>query len=545
MKRWLVTGNAHAAALPFGLADRGRGRGASRPLVTWIDGWVLAALAIACLARLVRLDAASLWLDEVLTAQWVALPVGELIRTSMADNHPPLYFLLVRGWASVAGDSVWALRVPSAVASMLAVGGIAMLAAMLRGAVAARWAAGLAALCPYLVHHGQEARMYAVISAVAVVQVIALTRVLRGDVRAPGLLFVLCGWVLAATHYYAALFVGVVLVALLLGLWWRPAWDARIERAAGRRRILAMPRGRRWRAALPALVLTGLAPSAALAAAWLMARHTAGRQYGLGLFALPGTVFSMITGYALLPSAEALHARGLAAALPFLPLAVGTGALVLAASVYGWRALSPAARLIVAVPLLGALFIPLAAQSLGDVGINPRYVAAGAPLLLVWLAAAGPARLGWDGRSVTMLGLLGVMALGTALHLAQPGHGREDVAAAGAWLDRHVPVDHEVLISSFEMEIVARHHWPRRLLRAYPEPGVQADAGNAGSLAAALPLDGDRAYVVLGRAWLTDPDGALRAALRSQYASCGEAAVRGIEMFCLQRPGGRAAVATR
>src|SRR5690606_9510918 len=126
-------------------------------------------------------------------------------------------------------------------------------------------------------------------------------------------------------------------------------------------------------------------------------------------------------------------------------------------------------------------------------------------------------RLARDLRSLAALVLLAVMALATGRHLADPGHGREAVDRAGEWLDARVPAAEAVLITSFEMDLVARYHWPERRLRPYPPAGVRADAANAGALAAELPFSGaDRVYYVLGRAWVSDPAGALRRALRER-----------------------------
>src|SRR6266576_1854084 len=76
---------------------------------------------IALVPRLYRLDAQSLWLDEGGTWSevtgrtgkgWLAL-LGELFRK---DAAYPLYHILLKAWVTVAGDSEWALRFPSALA---------------------------------------------------------------------------------------------------------------------------------------------------------------------------------------------------------------------------------------------------------------------------------------------------------------------------------------------------------------------------------------------------------------------------------------------
>ncbi len=476
------------------------------------DPWIAGALLCAVGLRLTRLGAAQLWLDEVLTARWVAMPWDALVRTAVTDNHPPLYFALLKLWTLIAGDSAFALRLPSAVLSAAVVALVALLALRLAGRRAARSAAWLAALSPYLLHYGQEARMYALVSALAAWLTLEAVRVVRAPGARPGVGFALAAAALATTHYYGT-FVVLALAAVL--------WQ------------LAARRGQRdaMRAGLVPAVGAALV---ALAVAALFARRQAGGGYDLGLVALPGALWSLLAGPELLPAAAAVHAHGAYAALPYVPLALlGTLAFVWLACA-GVRALLPRGRGVLVGALGGALAAPFVVQLVVDVDVHPRYLAAALPLVLVVLAAGMPARLGRDPGSIAAVALLGLLALGSVLHLARPGHGREDIAAIEAWLATHAPSD-PLLVTSSEMAIVAGYYWPERPMQLYPPGGMVATRANADALAAALPLSSDgRAVYVFGRAWVSDPEGALRAALRTRYASCGETTGSGVEVFCLR-----------
>src|SRR5215470_14835556 len=135
-----------------------------------VDGWIVAALCAAAVLRAVQLGTPALWYDAVITAQWLRLPWLDMVQAAAADKHPPLYFVLLKAWTLLAGDSELALRLPSALASWLAVPAIAAVAWYVRGRGAARWAAWAAALSPFLIEHGQEARMYAIGVALAALQ---------------------------------------------------------------------------------------------------------------------------------------------------------------------------------------------------------------------------------------------------------------------------------------------------------------------------------------------------------------------------------------
>lgn len=476
------------------------------------DPWLAGALLVALVVRLVSLDHAPLWFDELTTAGWLTLPWGEMVQSALRDNHPPLYFVVLKAWSEFAGNTVWALRLPSALASWLTVLLIAGSVGALSGRSAARWAAWFAALSPFIVHHGQEARMYAFVTMLAAADLYLLARFVTGATSSLGWLFVGTSCALVACHYYAIFFVAGEIVALLV-LWLRPL--------------------RSW---LPATAGVSIALGAAQLAVLLLARHDAGGDYALGLFAFPGVVWSMVSGYTMLPSSAALHAAGWRAALPYLPVSIPAAA---ALAVVGAAALRMASRT-AAVVLLATIGVtvagPLVVPLVLPVAINPRYFAAGVPALLALLAMGAPTSPRISARGVATAVLAAILLAGTTRHLSDPGGKREDVSAARVWLDSHVPATEEIVITSSEMASIAQFQWPDRKFRLYPAPGVVAGWGNADGLADAFPFPaGDRAIYVIGREWLSDPDGALRLHLSGRYSSCGGIDLRGIRILCLAK----------
>lgn len=476
------------------------------------DPWVLGALLVGLALRLVRLDYAPLWIDEATTAMWLAMPWGDMVRSIVTDVHPPLYFVILKAWSTVAGNSAWALRLPSALASGLTVPLMAAAAGALAGRNAARWAAWLAALSPFVIHHGQEARMYAFVTALAAADFLLLVRFLSGTTRSLGWLFVATTAALVACHYYAVFFVGGEVLALLV--------------------LHPRPR-RRW---VPATVGASVAAAGALLFAYVVARHSAGRDYELGLLALPGTVWSMVSGYTLMPSSSALHASGWRAALPYMPVAAVAALSIAVTILTALRSAGRITNLVLACTLGVALVGPFVVWLVLPVAINPRYFAAAVPVLLTLMAIGAASSPPAISRMVATAVVVVILLAGTARHLLDPGRNREDVAAAGKWLDSHVPADEEIVITSQEMASLARFHWPNRRFQLYPAPGVVAGRQNASELANAFPFPaGDRAIYVIGREWLSDPLGALSGDLSARHPSCGGADLRGIRILCLER----------
>lgn len=128
----------------------------------------LAALILLSAAlRLLFIDRGALAHDEPFTVYWAQRPLADLWRMLGSENNPPLHFLLVRGWSTLAPfEAAW-LRVPSALASALAVWPLFLIAHRLSGLRAAVTAGLLIVFSNYQFGFAQEVRGYALLILLA------------------------------------------------------------------------------------------------------------------------------------------------------------------------------------------------------------------------------------------------------------------------------------------------------------------------------------------------------------------------------------------
>jgi hypothetical protein len=244
----------------------------------------------------------------------------------------------------------------------------------------------------------------------------------------------------------------------------------------------------------------------------------------------------LIGGYALLPDTFALHEHSARAALPYVPVALVAAPIIATAAVFGLKAAGRPGLLALVLPLVPALLAPVLVPFVLDVSVNPRYFQTAVPALLVLLALGASSQLAARRvGSALGAGLTGVLVVGTALHLAEPGHGREDVADAGTWLAAHVATTQPLLVTSHEMAELARYHWARWPIIDYPPDFATVDGPRAERLAERLTWRDGRAVYVFGRAWASDPDGALERAIQRRWPSCGAFEARGIRIYCLEQ----------
>ncbi|MDD4890138.1 MAG: glycosyltransferase family 39 protein [Phycisphaerae bacterium] len=147
---------------------------------------LLVILAVAAGLRLSHIRSNSLWSDEGYTAYLTARPITEYARELKGDTAPPLFFYIVRPMAKLFPRSEAALRFPSAVLGVLAVGLTYLLGRELTGKpIAGLVAAGLLATSRFQILRSQEARSYPLYLVAALGVMVCLARM--GKPRAPEL----------------------------------------------------------------------------------------------------------------------------------------------------------------------------------------------------------------------------------------------------------------------------------------------------------------------------------------------------------------------
>ncbi len=135
-----------------------------------IAAHLLLILFTAVWLRVRGLGQYSFWYDEVVTMRLArtAGPRALIGLLGQIDGtRAPLHPLVLQGWVKLFGDSETAGRSFSAVCGIGTVLAVYQLGRRLWNDQAGRWAAWLAAVCPPLVYHAQEARMYAWLVLVA------------------------------------------------------------------------------------------------------------------------------------------------------------------------------------------------------------------------------------------------------------------------------------------------------------------------------------------------------------------------------------------
>lgn len=174
----------------------------------WL-AWVVLLVA-ASLLRLHELSDVSVWYDEAATWKTITLPWPQMWESLRKNVHPPVYYVAIRSWALLFGDSITGLRLFSVLCGLLALPVIERVAREVTIGSAdstpirlPHLSVWIYALSPIAIEQSQQTRMYALAILFATGLSWGLVRVLREPANWSGwLILSLCGNLLPLTHYF-------------------------------------------------------------------------------------------------------------------------------------------------------------------------------------------------------------------------------------------------------------------------------------------------------------------------------------------------------
>jgi hypothetical protein len=167
----------------------------------------------------------SLWYDEA-RSMWVVRPSGPTAMLSRLDHdvHPPLYFLLLDVWATLVGESAYAVRMLSMAFAMLGLAATYAVGKWLFDRWTALMAVVILGTAGVLIYYAREARMYSLMLCLGAFSMWTCVRWLRRPTFARSISYGLLMAALLYAHYYAVfLIVTQALYVVLV----RPRYSAR------------------------------------------------------------------------------------------------------------------------------------------------------------------------------------------------------------------------------------------------------------------------------------------------------------------------------
>ena len=182
--------------------------------------YALSALVLTAFAlRADHLDFQSLWRDEVDAIAFATRALPRLLSTfAKPKENGPLYFLLLRPWITLTGDSEFSVRFLSLAFGVLTLPLAYTLGRRWLSTLGSMMGALLMAFSPYLVWYSQEAKMYTLITFLTMLSLYLYVEALARGRWSYWAAYVVVTSFCLYTHILAALIIPLEIV--LFVVWW-------------------------------------------------------------------------------------------------------------------------------------------------------------------------------------------------------------------------------------------------------------------------------------------------------------------------------------
>ncbi|MEI7539803.1 MAG: glycosyltransferase family 39 protein [Candidatus Saccharibacteria bacterium] len=172
-----------------------------------IADWVLVAAALLAFSfvTLWTITKSSIWFDEAFGAYIIHFNFIDIARYTATDVHPPLYYWLLKSWSMLFGNTELALRSMSVLFGGVAIVLGYLLTNRLFGRKAARISLIFMMISPMFVRYGQEARMYTLVTTIALAATYTLTFAINTKKRLPWIIYGILVGLGMWTHYFSAI----------------------------------------------------------------------------------------------------------------------------------------------------------------------------------------------------------------------------------------------------------------------------------------------------------------------------------------------------
>lgn len=169
---------------------------------------LIAIMAIGAFLRFVDLGSKSFWADELLSI-WHSQDIVNIktfLSPLRADDHPPLYFLILKLWGFF-GNGEYYLRALSVIVGIITILAIYYLGREYFNRKASMFGALLVAISPMFLLYDREVRMYPLFTLLSILSILYFVKALKENKMIYWAMFTVATCLNTYTHYYSFLLI--------------------------------------------------------------------------------------------------------------------------------------------------------------------------------------------------------------------------------------------------------------------------------------------------------------------------------------------------
>jgi len=178
---------------------------------------LIIVILIAILLRIVNIVSEQIWSDEAISIYISSSSYNDFWVIVINDIHPPLYYILLRGWIFILGDSVFSCRLLSVCFSILILPFLYFIGKELKNTKFGLILLFLYSISPFSIYYANEIRSYSLLHFLFTVNLFIAIKILKTpNMTKNYLYFIIFGIILIYTHYMGILYLGILCFALFI-----------------------------------------------------------------------------------------------------------------------------------------------------------------------------------------------------------------------------------------------------------------------------------------------------------------------------------------
>ncbi len=182
--------------------------------------WILGITLLGLILRLICINKADgLWNDEYVSYMIAATPFSDgFIDAVKSQCHMPFYYLYLKFFMTLFGQSDLLLRLTSVIAGVIAIP-IMYLVGKERDDYTADLCAGITAISSFLIYYSQEVRLYSILFLLSALSLLYTIKAIKYPNKKNFIIYALCNFMILFTHTIGFVFVFFNLVFLSINLY--------------------------------------------------------------------------------------------------------------------------------------------------------------------------------------------------------------------------------------------------------------------------------------------------------------------------------------
>ncbi len=173
-------------------------------------------IIISVFLRLININSEQLWHDEAISIYIAKLQNDDFLSSVINDIHPPLYYIILRGWIYISGDSVFSCRLLSVIFSVLTLPILYFLGKSLKNEKFGILLCFFHTISPFSIYFANEVRSYSLLSLIFTISLYFSLKCLKNPNKIKFYCYLgISSMLLIYTHYIGVIYVGSLYFGLI------------------------------------------------------------------------------------------------------------------------------------------------------------------------------------------------------------------------------------------------------------------------------------------------------------------------------------------